>query len=184
MTRCETDAAAPGGTGQKVAMGVLDYLKTNHARVLFRPHHEMNQGGFWRGGRKGPEGTARLYRVTQDYLVKEKGLTNLIRAWDMRDMSRDFADYNPGDAYWDLFAFDVYGPGHDQGWYDYIAPIVGGKPMAIGECEKLPTPRLLNEQPRWRFFMSWAELYQSANVVNRDQLPKFSRLEDQPSASR
>ncbi len=175
----------------------LDYLKTNHVQVLFRPHHEMNQGGFWWGGRKGPEGTAKLYRITHDYLVKEKGLTNLIWVWDMQDMSRDFAEYNPGDHYWDIFAFDVYGPGYEQGWYDYIVPIVGNKPMAIGECEKLPTPRQLKAQPRWCFFMSWAELtfgknsdqqildlYQAPSVITREQLPKFSHTQGQPDSAR
>lgn len=164
----------------------LDFLKTNQVQVLFRPHHEMNQGGFWWGGRKGTEGTAKLYRITHDYLAKEKGLTNLIWVWDMQDMSRDFADYNPGNAYWDIFAFDIYGSGYDSSWYDYIVPIVGNKPMGIGECEKLPTAELLKAQPRWCFFMSWAELtfgknseqqinelYQSPNVITREQLPGF-----------
>ncbi len=58
--------------------------------------------------------------------------------------------------------------------------------MAIGECGKLPTARMLQEQPRWCFFMSWAELtfsrnsnqqildlYKAPNVVTREQLPKF-----------
>jgi mannan endo-1,4-beta-mannosidase len=164
----------------------LDFLKTNGVQVLFRPHHEMNQGAFWWGGRKGPEGTVKLYRVTHDYLTRQKGLTNLIWVWDMQDMSRDFQAYNPGDAYWDIFAFDVYGDGFKQGWYDYILPIIGNKPMAIGECEKLPAAQLLEAQPRWCFFMSWAELtfsgnseqkilelYQSPRVITREELPRF-----------
>ncbi|MCX7047857.1 MAG: glycosyl hydrolase [Candidatus Sumerlaeota bacterium] len=164
----------------------LQYLKDNRVQVLFRPHHEMNQKKFWWGGRKGPEGTAKLYRLTHDYLANEKGLDNLIWVWDMQDMTRDFQDYNPGDAYWDLFAFDVYSKGYDKSWYDYILPIARNKPIAIGECEKLPTAQLLAEQPRWCFFMSWAELtftknskqqildlYQSPNVITRDRLPKF-----------
>lgn len=129
----------------------LEYLKENSVEVLFRPLHEMNQGKFWWGGRPGPEGTAKLYRITHDYLVKEKGLTNLIWVWDMQDMSRDFADYNPGKEYWDVFAFDVYDQGYDKSWYDYILTIVGDKPIAIGECAKLPTPAILAAQPRWTF---------------------------------
>ena len=164
----------------------LQYLKTNGVQVLFRPLHEMNQRAFWWGGRKGPEGTAKLYRLTRDYLVGVKGLTHLIWVWDLQDRSRDFQEYNPGGGYWDIFAFDVYSDGYNQGWYDYILPIVGDKPMAIGECAKLPTAAVLAAQPRWCFFMSWAELtftrnsdqqildlYRSANVVTRDRLPKF-----------
>jgi hypothetical protein len=164
----------------------LEYLKTNGVQVLFRPFHEMNQRAFWWAGRKGPEGTARLYRLTRDYLVGVKGLTNLIWIWDMQDMSHDFQDYNPGNNYWDIFAFDIYGNGYQQSWYDYILPIVGNKPMAIGECEKLPTEQILSAQPRWCFFMSWAELtfsrnsqeqiidlYRAPRVIHRDGLPKL-----------
>jgi mannan endo-1,4-beta-mannosidase len=143
----------------------LQYLKDKKVEVLFRPLHEMNQGKFWWGGRPGPAGTARLYQITHDYLAKTKGLTNLIWVWDMQDMSRDFAAYNPGDKYWDVFAFDVYDKGYDKSWYDYILPLMGKKPMAIGECEKLPTPAVLASQPRWVFFMSWAELVQEKNSV-------------------
>ena len=163
----------------------LQYLKDKHVEVLFRPLHEMNQGKVWWGGRPGPNGTARLYQITHDYLQKTKGLTNLIWVWDMQDMSRDFAQYNPGEAYWDVFAFDVYDQGYDKSWYDYILPIVGSKPIAIGECAALPTPEILAAQPRWTFFMSWAELVQEKNsveaikriyndprVLTRDELPK------------
>lgn len=142
----------------------LQYLKEHEVEVLFRPFHEMNQGLFWWGGRPGPQGTARLYQITHDYLTKEKGLTNLIWVWDMQDMSRDFAAYNPGDQYWDVFAFDVYERGFDQEWYDYIVPLVGKKPMAIGECSRLPSPATLAAQPRWTFFMSWSELVKEHNT--------------------
>jgi hypothetical protein len=164
----------------------LRYLQSNGVPVLFRPHHEMNQRNFWWGGRKGPDGTARLYRITHDYLTSSKGLTNLVWVWDMQDLSRDFAEYNPGDGYWDIFAFDIYGDGYQQSWYEYVLPVAGSKPMAIGECEKLPTPYLLTAQPRWCLFMSWAELtfnrnspeqirelYSSPRVITRERLPKL-----------
>lgn len=165
----------------------LDYLKEKGVEVLFRPLHEMNQGKFWWGGRPGPEGTAALYRITHDYMVNQKGLTNLVWVWDMQDMTRDFAEYNPGDAYWDVFAFDVYENGFDPSWYNYILPIVGDKPMAIGECSKLPSPEMLAAQPRWTFFMPWAELVKSSNseeeiirlyndkrVITLDEMPGWS----------
>lgn len=188
------DLVTDGGTLNEVWKSRLDnysvylqYLKDNNVQVLFRPFHEMNQRLFWWGGRKGPEGTAKLYRLTQDYLVHVKGLTNLIWLWDMQDISRDIQEYNPGNNYWDIFAFDIYGDGYNQSWYDYIASIAGDKPMAIGECSILPKPGLFATQPRWCFFMSWAELtfssnseeqilnlYRSPTVITRDRLPKFN----------
>jgi mannan endo-1,4-beta-mannosidase len=43
--------------------------------------------------------------------------------------------------------------------------LAGDKPIAIGECEILPTADELAAQPRWTFFMAWAELVQSSNSV-------------------
>ena len=162
----------------------LQYLKDNEVEVMFRPLHEMGQGAFWWGGRPGPNGTLRLYQITHDYLTDVKGLDNLIWIWDVQDLTLDFADYNPGDKYWDIMALDVYGDGYNKKFYDYILKIAGNKPIAIGECDKLPTPQVLQEQPRYVFFMAWAELvfskntiqdinnlYSSARVVNRDQMP-------------
>jgi len=164
----------------------LQYLKDNGVEVLFRPLHEMNQGLFWWGGRKGPEGTAELYRQTHDYLVKTKGLTNLIWVWDMQDIDSSWAEYNPGDEYWDVLGFDVYDKGYSQEWYNYAVSVAGDKPIAIGECAVLPTPQLLEKQTRYVFFMPWAELiyssnsvdeikalYNSPRVLTRDELPSF-----------
>lgn len=162
----------------------LQYLEDIDVEVLFRPFHEMNQAKFWWGGRPGSGGTAELYRLTHDYFTNTKKLSNLIWVWDMQDLSRDFANYNPGDEYWDIFGFDVYGTGYDRSWYSYILPIVGEKPMAIGECSILPSAEMLTDQPRWIFFMPWAELvkemnstkeikalYDNSRIITLDEMP-------------
>lgn len=162
----------------------LKYLDDRDIEVLFRPLHEMNQSAFWWGGRPGPEGTARLFQITHEYLENEKGLTNIIWVWDMQDLTRNLNDYNPGDQYWDVFAFDVYADGYEQSWYDQILRMVGDKPIAIGECGTLPDPKQLANQPRWTFFMPWAELvkeknseksikelYNLSQVLTRDNMP-------------
>lgn len=161
----------------------LRYLSDHGVEVLFRPLHEMNQAAFWWGGRPGPSGTAKLYQITRDYLQEHHGLTNLIWVWDMQDLSRDMELYNPGDDYWDVFAFDVYGDGYDRSWYDYILTFVGDKPIAIGECGALPSPEMLTQQPRWTFFMPWAEwvknknteqeiqeIYNDPRIITRDEM--------------
>ena len=162
----------------------LQYLEDKKVEVLFRPFHEMNQGKFWWGGRPGSDGTAKLFRITHDYLTHTKGLSNLIWVWDMQDMSRDFELYNPGDEYWDVFGFDVYDNGYDISWYNYILPIVGDKPMAIGECSKIPSSEMLNNQPRWIFFMPWAELVKKANTVEEINAlyndPRIITLDEMP----
>ena len=144
----------------------------------------MNQKVFWWGGRPGPEGTAELFRITRDYLTDVKGLDNLIWVWDMQDIDRRWAEYDPGAAYWDILCFDVYSDGYSQSWYNYALSIAGDKPLAIGECSKLPSLAQLDAQPKYVFFMAWAELvykrnsatdiaklYNSSRVITLDELP-------------
>lgn len=165
----------------------LQQLKSAGVEVLFRPLHEMNQGKFWWGGRPGTNGTSKLYRMTHDYMKNTKGLSNLIWVWDMQDfgtLTADLESYNPGAAYWDVAALDVYdGSGYTAAKYKAMVNIAAGKPIAIGECERLPTVQQLLEQPKWTFFMGWSELqfekntsaeikalHSASNVVMLDQM--------------
>ncbi|WP_288424140.1 glycosyl hydrolase [uncultured Spirosoma sp.] len=147
----------------------LQDLEDSGVEVFFRPLHEMNQGLFWWGGRRGASGTAQLYRLTHDYFTKTKGLSNLIWVWDMQDflsLATDLTDYNPGNDYWDVAALDLYdsGTGYSDYKYNAMLKVAGNKPIAIGECQVLPTPAQLATQPRWTFFMGWAELVFSFNT--------------------
>jgi len=150
----------------------------------------MNQGVFWWAGRPGPAGTVALYKLTHDYLVNTKGLTNLIWVWNLQDfgtLSSDLTAYDPGPDYWDVLALDVYwsdGTGFTTAKYNAMLAKAGSKPIAIGECGTLPTAGTLTSQPRWVYFNGWAELtqqqntnavisslYNSGNVVTLDELP-------------
>lgn len=171
----------------------LQYLKEKGVEVFFRPFHEMNQPVFWWAGRKGSNGTARLYQITHDYLKFDKELSNLIWIWDVQDfgtLTTDLDDYNPGNKYWDILALDMYssdGTNYILAKYNACLNAAGGKPIAIGECQMLPTSAELKEQPRWAFFMSWAELtilhntipqikelYGASNVVTLDEMPGWT----------
>lgn len=184
------DLITPGSELQQKWIARLDEiavylqdLEDAGVAILFRPLHEMNQGAFWWGGRPGPDGTRRLYQITHDYLVKTKGLDNLVWIWDVQDLSWDFADYSPGADYFDVAALDVYGDGYTTAKYQAMLDVSEGKPIAIGECQRLPTAAELEAQPRWVFFMAWAELvydynsddeiralYSSPRVLTRDEL--------------
>ncbi|MEK0312617.1 glycosyl hydrolase [Cohnella sp. 56] len=144
----------------------LIQLKQAGVTAMFRPFHEMNQHVFWWAGN--PEHTKALYRLTHDYLVDVKGLDNLIWVWDVQDLPANYGDsygynagdwssFNPGEAYWDVFALDVYdAKGYTQANYDQAKAVAGDKPMAIGECWVLPTQQELAAQPDWVFAMPWA----------------------------
>jgi hypothetical protein len=189
-----TDLITSGGKLNQIWKSRLDiyseyiqYLKDAGVTVMFRPFHEMNQKLFWWAGRPGPDGTAALYRLTHDYMTVEKGLDNIIWVWDMQDLDYEWAAYDPGEGYWDIFAVDIY---NDDGFtphkYKTALETAGDKPIAIGECQVLPTPEELQAQSRWVFFMSWAELtfqynsdekikdlYLSERVLPREKLPKI-----------
>jgi len=163
----------------------LKQLQDAGVAPLFRPIHEMNQGAFWWGGRPGATGTRKLYQLTHDYLVKDKGLDQLIWVWDVQDLSWDFASYDPGEAYYDIAALDVYdGSGYTQAKYDAMKKVSPTRPIAIGECQQLPTSDVLTKQPAWAFFMGWSELvaenngaasiknlFLASNVVTLDEMP-------------
>ncbi len=175
----------------------LQYLEDNGVEVLWRPFHEMNQGLFWWGGRPGPDGTARLFQMTRDYLVDVKGLTHLIWVWDIQDfwtdpasaaaIASDIQPYNPGADYWQVVALDPYSTGFTQQNYEAMRTVAGSRPMAIGECQFLPTGAFLASQPRWVFFMLWPDfiaqssaslppLYAAANVLTQDEMPGWQGL--------
>lgn len=168
--------------------GYLQFLKDEGVEVLWRPLHEMNQGQFWWGGRPGENGTRKLYQLTHDYLTNEKGLTNLIWIWDVQDfgsLSTDVNTYNPGEDYWDVLALDIYdGSGFTTEKYAAILKAAKGKPIAIGECQTLPTTAILRSQSMWTFFMSWSELtfehnttdqikalYNGSSIITLDDMP-------------
>ncbi len=147
----------------------LQVLQEAKVEVLFRPFHEMNQAAFWWGGRPGPDGTVKLYRMLHDYLTQVKKLRNLIWVWNVQDfptLPSDVVLYNPGAEYWDVVTLDFYDgfgssqdldSGYTQLKYDTMVRVAGNKPMAIGECGRLPSGELLKRQPRWSFFMSWSD---------------------------
>lgn len=170
----------------------LQQLKDKNIEVLFRPLHEMNQGNFWWGGRPGPNGTRKLYQNLHDYITKTKGLTNIVWVWDVQDfntLNDDVNAYNPGNDYWDIAALDVYdGSGYTMAKYNAMVKVAGTKPIAIGECAKLPTVTDLKNQPKWTFFMSWSELtfssntntevstlYNAGNVITLDKMPGWNK---------
>jgi hypothetical protein len=187
-----SDLVTDGGTLNAAWKGRLDTLSAFFAQLqaagvapLFRPEHEMNQGVFWWGGRSGPTGTARLFQLTHDYLVGNKGFDNIIWVWDLQDfstLSSDVTGYYPGDAYFDIKALDVYDGGYDPSKYATMQGTPGSKLMAIGECSTPPTSAELMSQPDWVFFMLWPDfvsqnqsalpaLYQAPNVVTLPQMP-------------
>jgi mannan endo-1,4-beta-mannosidase len=140
------------------AVPYLRQLQDAGVQVMFRPLHEMNEGWAWWGGRPGLGGSAGLYRLTHDYLVG-KGLTSLVWNWNVKDVNvGSVGDYYPGDSYVDVASIDMWNKNFPSASdYQSMRNVSHGKPIALGEVGKIPTPEQLDSQPLWTYFMVWSE---------------------------
>ncbi|MBQ1637157.1 MAG: beta-mannosidase, partial [Bacteroidales bacterium] len=106
----------PGGAKHDEFMVWLqragDFLASlDGAPAIFRPWHENIGSWFWWGGRlcTADEYVA-LFRMTHDYLVKERGLTNLQWCYSPNGpvSVADYLSRYPGDDYVDYLGTDIY----------------------------------------------------------------------------
>jgi mannan endo-1,4-beta-mannosidase len=152
-----------------VIAGYLQQLCDAHVPVLFRPYHEMNGNWFWWAGRPGWNGSAALYRQIYDRFVNVHHLDNLLWAWNVNAPNLGWlpiADYYPGAQFADVVTMDIYGE-FKQKYYTNMLTLAGEKPIALAEVGKLPSPEVLDQQPRWAYFMDWSEFIQEANTEQR-----------------
>ncbi len=141
------------------AVPYLRQLQNAGVPVLWRPIHEMNDGWSWWGGRPGATGSRKLYQITHDHYTKTHGLTNLVWVWNVKDVNTgSIGEYWPGPSYVDVASLDVWAK-YDPSASDYQAmlAVAGGKPIALAEVGRVPSPALMNAQPRWAWWMVWAE---------------------------
>ena len=154
-----------------VVAGFLKQLQSAHVPVLFRPYHEMNGAWFWWGGRPGKNGSQALYRQLFERFVNHHKLNNLIWVWNINAPSNPamvITNYFPGLEYADLLTEDIYSE-FQQSYYDDMIALAAGKPIALGEVGALPTPEVLQKQPKWTYFMVWSEWIEMANPLDRVQ---------------
>jgi hypothetical protein len=185
------DLITPGGQYYQVWISRLDtlskyFLELQAAGVapLFRVMHEMNGQWAWWQGRPGPNGSSKLWQITHDYLVKTKGLTNIIWVWNLQDYSTlasDTSQYTPGPDYFDIAALDVYNTGYTSGNYQAMTGIANGKPVAVAECAQMITTDQLQQQPAWVYVAIWPDFFgQNGSSIpalfNDNQILKLSQM--------
>jgi mannan endo-1,4-beta-mannosidase len=157
----------------------LKQLQDAHVPVLWRPYHEMNGDWFWWGGRTGEYSTIALYRQIFDRLVNHHHLNNLIWVWSMDRPSqpgREHAKFFPGIQYVDVLALDVYGNDFKQAYYDSLASLSEGKPLALAEVGSPPSPEILSQQPRWVYYMTWAGMVRNTPRKQYEELMRDPRV--------
>jgi len=151
---------------------IVPYLKKlEEARVplLWRPFHEMNGTWFWWGGRRGEFGTAAMYKMMFDRLVKFHKIKNLIWVWNVdrpEGTSLKFEECWPGSEYVDVLSLDCYRE-FKQSYYDDLLKLANGKPVALGEVGGNLSLAALQAQPRWTWWMVWAGSGVRGDTTNR-----------------
>ena len=65
----------------------------------------------------------------------------------------------------DVLAADIYKSDYKQSHHDDLLTLAEGRPIAIGECGKLPGPDLFDSQSQWVWFMTWANWIWRENTV-------------------
>jgi mannan endo-1,4-beta-mannosidase len=169
------------------AAAVLTRLRDAGVAVLWRPYHEMNGPWFWWGGQ--PERLVLLWRQLFDRLVRHHGLTNLVWVWSPNaayDSAAPFAPYFPGHDVVDVLAVDTYGGHYEPEHYRALLDLADGRPVGLGEIGDLPPAEVLDDQPRWSWFMAWPDvvtdrnddaairaLYRHPRVAGLDDLPRW-----------
>lgn len=165
----------------------LKQLREAHVPVLWRPYHEMNGAWFWWGKKTGENGYKKLYQMLFDRLTNFHQLNNLIWVFNANEAGGHvdpYATYYPGDDCVDILATDVYHKGFAQEDYEQLLALAGDKPIALGEVGALPSPLILQQQPRWAWFMFWGEpmelwqgkdavkaTYESTETLSWEELP-------------
>jgi len=149
-----------------VIAGYLKQLRDANVPVLFRPYHEINGNWFWWTGRPGKDGSAALYRMIFERFVNVHHLDNLVWVWNVNAPSMNAGpveDYYPGAEYADVVTMDNYGAFKPK-YYDSMLALAAGKPIALAEVGALPSPAVLEQQPRWTYFMAWSGMLDTANT--------------------
>jgi mannan endo-1,4-beta-mannosidase len=163
----------------------LKKLRNAKVPILWRPYHEMNGDWFWWGARTGAYSTKALYLQLFDRYVNHHKLNNLIWIWSVDRAHKEemyYSKYYPGNNYLDIVALDVYGRDFNQVYYDSLVALSKGKPMVLGEVGNPPTPDILDIQPRWCYYVTWANMVRNTLKKDYEVLmndPRVINKEDQ-----
>lgn len=157
----------------------LKQLQDADVPVLWRPYHEMNGDWFWWGGRVGEHSTVDLYHQLYDRLVNHHGLHNLLWVWSVDRPNKPGMEHNkyfPGHEYVDILSLDVYGNDFSKSYYDSLVALSEGRPLALGEVGNPPSAEILDAQPRWTYYVTWAGMVRNTSPAEYEALKQNKRV--------
>ncbi len=157
----------------------LKQIRDANVPVLWRPYHEMNGGWFWWGKQRINDRYKKLYRMLFERLVYYHNLNNLLWVFNGNEIRGNYIDpyeyYYPGHDFVDILATDVYSGAYPKKDYDDLLKLAEGRPIALGEVGKMPTPEILTQQPDWIWFMTWVDFVFNENT--REELKAIYQAE-------
>jgi len=140
----------------KVKADLLIKIRDANVPVLWRPFHELNGNWFW-WGKQGPDKFKKLWITVYDYLVKERGLNNLI--WVLCYTGEPDGKWYPGDEYVDIAGADTYAKNDEPQlkMFNEVKTIISDRlPIAFHECGIPPDPdKCLKQGAMWSWWMEW-----------------------------
>ena len=148
--------------------GYLKKMQDAGIPVVWRPLHEASgnveqyEGGkawFWWGA-KGADVYKQLWQWMYNYMVKTKGLNNLIWVWTSQTKDNN---WYPGDAYVDIIGRDNYGATAAAlaTEYEELKGTYPNKMITLSECGNSETAEMAklssiwDAGSRWSWFMTW-----------------------------
>ena len=148
--------------------GYLKKMQDAGIPVVWRPLHEASgnveqySGGkawFWWGA-KGADVYKQLWQWMYNYMVKTKGLNNLIWVWTSQTKDNN---WYPGDAYVDIIGRDNYGATAATLATEYETQKAAypNKMITLSECGNNETTEMAklssiwDAGSRWSWFMTW-----------------------------
>ena len=148
--------------------GYLKKMQDAGIPVVWRPLHEASgnveqySGGkawFWWGA-KGADVYKQLWQWMYNYMVKTKGLNNLIWVWTSQTKDNN---WYPGDAYVDIIGRDNYGATAATLATEYETQKAAypNKMITLSECGNSETTEMAklssiwDAGSRWSWFMTW-----------------------------
>ena len=141
----------PGGSLHEQFKAQLDHLanffiqlKTSEGQpipFIFRPWHEMNGNWFWWGTElTSPEDYKTLFRFTIDYLIHEKGLSNMVICYSPNggfQTEQEYLTWYPGNDIVDMMGVDDYQRTNSVNWPDHLRKTLDIAIKAANKKQKL-----------------------------------------------
>ncbi len=142
----------------ELAKSLRAFQDANQA-VMFDPYPESNGKDYWWAGRKGIHGSAALYRMLFDRLIRQDGLRTMVWVWEAAPPSfgagstGPLSDYFPGLLYTDALELRTSRLNPRYPADRMLAAIAPGKPVGVELAGEVPEPDALFGQSQWSWFI-------------------------------